>query len=184
MSSTDVQAPSRRRFALAGICLGAFAVWVTSSSLNLDLAHIQRSLGGSSSGLEWVVNAYTLSFAVLLLTAGTVGDRIGHRRAFLYGLSIFGVASPLCSEAPTLALLIVARFVQGAEQHFWWPTQWRCCRTRSTTVLSARKQLAFGGAFPLQESQRGRSSVGSSWIPSDGAACSGSMFRLWWPPSS
>ncbi len=89
-------------------------MWVTSSSLNLDLAHIQRSLGGSSSGLEWVVNSYTLSFAVLLLTAGTVGDRIGHRQAFLYGLAIFGVASPLCSGAPTLAFLITARFVQGA----------------------------------------------------------------------
>ena len=51
-------------------------------------------------------------------TAGTVGDRIGHRRAFLFGLSIFGAASPLCSEAPTLAFLIAARFVQGAGAAF------------------------------------------------------------------
>jgi len=113
MTAQEADLTRRHRRAVAGICLGTFAVWVTSSSLNLDLPHIHRSLGGTSSSLEWVVNSYTLSFAVFLLTAGTVGDRIGHRRAFIIGLVIFGGASPLCAFANSLSFLIGARFVQG-----------------------------------------------------------------------
>src|SRR5262249_31652905 len=75
---------------------------------------IQSSLGSDVRGLSWVIDGYTLSFASLLLLAGGLGDRLGARRVFAAGLALFTVASVLCGAAPNLALLIVARVLQGA----------------------------------------------------------------------
>ncbi len=71
-------------------------------------------LGASIEELEWTVNAYTLTFAMLLLTASTIGDRIGRRRLLASGLTVFTVASAACALSPGIWLLIAARAVQGA----------------------------------------------------------------------
>jgi EmrB/QacA subfamily drug resistance transporter len=78
------------------------------------LAAIRRDLRASVGQLEWTVNAYTLSFAVLLMTAASLGDRFGRRRFFTVGLALFGLASAACALAPNVGWLIAARAVQGA----------------------------------------------------------------------
>ena len=72
-----------------------------------------KSLGASVAGLQWVVDAYTLSFAVLLLSAGVLGDLFGTRRAYLAGFAVFAIASLACGLAPNAAWLVAARVAQG-----------------------------------------------------------------------
>src|SRR3954468_18129107 len=78
------------------------------------LPSIRLDLGASIEGLEWTVNAYTLSFAVLLLPAAALGDRFGRRRMFVAGLALFTGASALAALAPSAGALVAARAVQGA----------------------------------------------------------------------
>jgi MFS transporter, DHA2 family, methylenomycin A resistance protein len=99
--------------ALAVICTGYFMVIMDATVTNVALPSIGRGLHGSVTGLQWVVDAYTLSFAALLLTGGALAERIGGRRVFTAGLVLFGAASAACGLAPTLGLLVAARFVQG-----------------------------------------------------------------------
>ena len=98
---------------LAAICFGFFMVILDTSVVNVALPAMQRDLHGSLEGLQWVVNGYTLVFASLLLSAGTLGDRLGHKRTFLMGYVLFTGASFLCSLAPSLTILITARVLQG-----------------------------------------------------------------------
>jgi EmrB/QacA subfamily drug resistance transporter len=78
------------------------------------LTSIQADLGASIEELEWTVNAYVLSFAVLLMTAAALGDRYGRRRVFVIGLGLFAAASVACAVPPDVGWLIAARVVQGA----------------------------------------------------------------------
>jgi DHA2 family methylenomycin A resistance protein-like MFS transporter len=82
--------------------------------VNVALPHIASSLSVHVAGLQWVVDAYTLPFAVLMLSAGVLGDRFGSRRAYLFGLAIFAAASLACGLAPNAATLVAARAAQGA----------------------------------------------------------------------
>lgn len=100
--------------ALAGAVLGFFVITLDAVVVNVALPSIREDLGGGISGLQWVVDGYTLMFAALLLSAGSLSDRVGARRAFGLGLAIFVLASAACGLAPDLAVLVVARFVQGA----------------------------------------------------------------------
>jgi MFS transporter, DHA2 family, methylenomycin A resistance protein len=100
--------------ALAVICTGYFMVILDATVTNVALPSIGRALHGSVTGLQWVVDAYTLSFAGLLLTGGALAERLGGRRVFAAGLVIFGAASAACGLAPTLGVLVAARFIQGA----------------------------------------------------------------------
>jgi len=104
---------AKARIGLAAICSGFLVVTLDALIVNVALGPIVDDLGGSLSGAQWVVSAYTLVFATFLLTMGAWSDRIGSKRAFLIGLAIFGVASAGCAAAPTMATLIAARAVQG-----------------------------------------------------------------------
>lgn len=95
-------------------CMGLFMVLLDASIVTVALPTIQTSLHAGLSDLQWVVDSYTLPFAVLLLTAGTLGDRFGRKRLFLIGLAVFTLGSVLCGFAPTSGWLIVGRVVQGA----------------------------------------------------------------------
>jgi EmrB/QacA subfamily drug resistance transporter len=79
-----------------------------------SLTAIQRDLHSTLAGLEWTVNAYTLSFAVLLMTAAALGERFGRRRVFAFGLGVFALASAACALSPSIGFLLAARTVQGA----------------------------------------------------------------------
>ncbi len=99
--------------ALTGICLGFFVVLFDATAVNVATGDIAGSLGASVIAVQWVLNAYTVAFAALMLTAGGLGDRWGSRRIYLSGSALFAVASAACAAAPTAPVLIVARAVQG-----------------------------------------------------------------------
>jgi EmrB/QacA subfamily drug resistance transporter len=94
-------------------CLGLFMVLLDGSIVNVALSSIQAELHAQLSDLQWVVDAYTLPLAALMLTAGTLGDRFGRKRLFLTGQVLFVLGSLLCGFAPTLGWLLVGRVVQG-----------------------------------------------------------------------
>jgi MFS transporter, DHA2 family, methylenomycin A resistance protein len=102
------------RAALAASVLGFFVVTLDATVVNVALPSIGADLGGALTGLQWVVDSYTLMFAALLLTAGALADRWGARTALGIGVAVFVVASAACALAPTVAVLVAARFVQGA----------------------------------------------------------------------
>src|SRR5436190_23653147 len=95
------------------VCLGQFMVVLDISIVNVALPSIQTDLGFSASGLQWVVNAYTITFAGFLLLGGRAGDLFGRRRMFLVGLAMFTAASFLGGLAQSQGMLIVARALQG-----------------------------------------------------------------------
>jgi DHA2 family methylenomycin A resistance protein-like MFS transporter len=102
-----------RRWALLATSLGFGVVQLDVSVVNVAIKPIGADLGGSVSSLQWVVNAYTVAFAALILSAGALSDRIGARRVFIAGFVLFTAASAGCGLAPSLAVLITARAVQG-----------------------------------------------------------------------
>jgi EmrB/QacA subfamily drug resistance transporter len=99
--------------ALAAAVLAFFVITLDATIVNVALPSIRTDLGGGITGLQWVVDGYTLMFAALLLSAGALSDRIGAKRAIGAGLILFALASLACGLAPTLGALIAARFVQG-----------------------------------------------------------------------
>ena len=107
--------PARRRrlLVLAICCSSLFIVGLDNTIVNLALPAIRRDLGSSLSGLQWVIDAYTVVLAGLLMLGGSTGDRIGRRRTFQTGLVLFGTGSLLCSLAPTTGWLIAFRAVQA-----------------------------------------------------------------------
>jgi DHA2 family methylenomycin A resistance protein-like MFS transporter len=98
---------------LASLSLGFGVVQLDVTIVNTALNSIGTSMGGGVSELQWVVSAYTIAFAALILTAGAAGDRIGAKRIFMAGFGLFTAASLGCALAPTAAILIAARLLQG-----------------------------------------------------------------------
>lgn len=104
---------NRRWWALAAIALGSFMTFLDNNIVNVALPTIQRDLGLSISGLEWVVSGYILAFGGLMLVGGRLADVYGRRRVFLVGLAVFTVASLSAGLADDPAMLITSRAVQG-----------------------------------------------------------------------
>jgi DHA2 family methylenomycin A resistance protein-like MFS transporter len=113
---------SRGNWPLISLCLGFFMVMMDATVVNTALPDIGHALSGSVSGLQWITAGYTLVFACLLLSAGSLGDRLGARRVFLVGLGVFTAASLACGLAPSLGFLIGARVVQGVGAALGLPT--------------------------------------------------------------
>jgi EmrB/QacA subfamily drug resistance transporter len=104
----------RRAWTLAIVSIGLFMVVLDNLVVNVALPSIHRDLGASIQSLEWTVNAYVLSYAVLLLTGAALGDRFGRKRMFTAGIALFTASSAAAALAPTIGLLIAARATQGA----------------------------------------------------------------------
>jgi EmrB/QacA subfamily drug resistance transporter len=102
-----------RWIALVVLCTGMLMIVLDMTIVNVALPSIQGDLGFSQAGLAWVVNAYLIAFAGLLLLAGRLGDLAGRRNVFLAGLAIFTSASLLCGLAANQEVLVAARFLQG-----------------------------------------------------------------------
>src|SRR6516164_1673222 len=102
-----------RWIALVVLCTGMLMIVLDMTIVNVALPSIQADLGFSQAGLAWVVNAYLIAFAGLLLLAGRLGDLAGRRNVFLAGLAVFTVASLLCGLAGSREMLVAARFLQG-----------------------------------------------------------------------
>src|SRR4029077_1892663 len=104
----------RPGLALPILAAAQWMVVLDATIVNVALPHIQRALGFSGSGLEWVVNAYALTFGGLLLLGGRAGDLLGRRKMFIAGLLLFSAASLVGGFATSPAFLLAARSVQGA----------------------------------------------------------------------
>ncbi len=104
---------ARGRWVLAAAVLGSSMAFLDATVVNVALPTIGRELHTSLTGLQWVVTAYTLTLAGLILLGGALGDRFGRRRVFLIGVIWFALASAVCGVAPNIAVLVVARGVQG-----------------------------------------------------------------------
>src|SRR6201995_369103 len=104
---------SKQKWILVLAAMAAFMTALDALVVTTALSTIKRDLGAGVEQLEWTVNAYNLSFAVLLMTASALGDRFGRRRGFAFGLIVFSLASAACALAPDVGLLIAARAVQG-----------------------------------------------------------------------
>jgi EmrB/QacA subfamily drug resistance transporter len=102
-----------RWWTLAAVCVATFMLLLDITVVNVALPDIAKDLHSSFSELQWVVDAYALGLASFLLTTGTLADRFGHRRIFVYGLVGFTSASILCGISPSSTLLIFARGLQG-----------------------------------------------------------------------
>ena len=99
--------------ALISVCLGFFVIQLDVTIVNVALPAIRHEIGGSTAGLQWVIDAYTLALASIMLTAGSAADRVGARKVFTIGLATFAVGSAACAAAPSLGVLIAARALQG-----------------------------------------------------------------------
>jgi EmrB/QacA subfamily drug resistance transporter len=110
MTSLDTRT---RWLALYVLCLATLMIVLDTTIVNVALPSIRSDLGFSQTSLAWVVNAYTLTYAGLLLLGGRLGDLFGHRRLFLMGIGLFTVSSLACGLATSQAMLVSARAVQG-----------------------------------------------------------------------
>ncbi len=106
-------AARRSQLPLIAVCLGYFMVILDTMVVNVALPSLGHDLHAGVSALQWVVAGYTVMFAGLLLTAGTLGDRVGPKRILVAGLAVFTTASAACAFAPDTEFLIAARLVQG-----------------------------------------------------------------------
>lgn len=104
---------SRTRWAVYAVCFGFFLVLLDTTALNVAISAMEQEFGGTISGLQWVVNSYTIVFASLLLTCGAVGDRFGAKRLYQIGLALFTGMSLLCALSPGVEFLIAMRVLQG-----------------------------------------------------------------------
>src|SRR6516165_3880827 len=131
----DMSENAAKGWVLALASMASFMMALDALVVTTALSTIRLDLGASIEALEWVVNSYNLSFAVLLLTGAALGDRFGRRRVFAAGLALFVAASAGCALAPGAGWLIAARAVQGAGAALVMPV--------AMTLLSAN--------FPPQE---------------------------------
>src|ERR1700726_607893 len=106
--------PAYPRLVVATTILASSLAFIDGSVVNVGLPAIGQSFHADATGLQWVVNAYLLPLSALLLLGGAAGDRFGRRRLLIVGVLLFGIASLAFAVAPTLILLLLARFVQGA----------------------------------------------------------------------
>lgn len=112
---------NRRWWTLGAMCFALFMVMLDNTVVNVALPSIQRDLDVPISGLEWTINAYTLTFAVLLVTGGRLGDIFGRRKVFLFGVVIFGLSSAFIALSQSDAWLITGRAFQGVGAAFMMP---------------------------------------------------------------
>jgi EmrB/QacA subfamily drug resistance transporter len=103
----------RRWLALAVVCLAQLMIVLDTTIVNVALPTIQHDLHFTQGNLTWVVNAFLVTFGSFLLLAGRLGDLLGRKRVFLYGVTLFTLASLLCGAASSSGMLIAARFIQG-----------------------------------------------------------------------
>src|SRR3954452_20329660 len=129
------------RWTLAIVSIALFMTTLDNLVVSTALPSIRASLGASIESLEWTVNAYTLSFAVLLLTGAALGDRFGRRRMFVIGVGAFTLLSAAAALAPSTDALIAARAIQGAGAAVVTPLT---LTLLSAAVAPQRRGLALG----------------------------------------
>src|SRR5438067_10492083 len=107
------EAPQRKGLILFTLCLAALIINIDVTIVNVTLPSLVRELGATTTNLQWVVDAYTLVFAALILAAGSLSDRVGRKGVLLLGLGVFAAGSLAGSLVDTPGALIAARVVMG-----------------------------------------------------------------------
>lgn len=110
---TQTTAATRNTALLAAVFLGTFMALIDVSVVSVALPNMQGSLHADFSGLQWIIDGYTVALTSVILSGGTLGDRYGRKRIYLSALTLFTIASLACALAPTLDLLVAARVLQG-----------------------------------------------------------------------
>jgi EmrB/QacA subfamily drug resistance transporter len=131
---------------IAVACVATVMLMLDISVINTALSKIAHGLGTGLSGLQWVVDAYTIPLAATVLTAGAIADRFGRRKLFLLGLVIFTASSALCGAASGIAMLVAARAVQGLGASMMFATALALISQVTPDVTSRTKALAAYGA--------------------------------------
>src|SRR5919202_1388964 len=112
-ATRDTGADQRKWWVLVAMVFGLFMPMLDNLVVNVALPTIQRELGAGVSGLQWIIDAYTLTFASFMLTGGALGDLYGRKRFFMGGLLVFVLGSLLCGLSNTIGELIAFRALQG-----------------------------------------------------------------------
>src|SRR5450755_4501245 len=143
--STPSQPDSRRWWILAVLCLSVLLVVVDNTIVNVALPTISRQLSASTRDLQWIVDAYTLVFAGLLLVGGNLGDRLGRRRILQAGLVLFAVTSVGAALSRTTGELIAGRAAMGAAAALIYPAT---LAPLTNAFTDARQRAAAIGLLP------------------------------------
>jgi EmrB/QacA subfamily drug resistance transporter len=136
----------RQTVVLLTCCLSVFVAGLDATIVNVALPSIQRSLNTSVSGLQWVIDAYTLVIACLLIFSGSVADRFGRRRVFQTGLALFLLGSLLCSIAPSLGALVAFRALQAVGGSMLNPVAMSIIATTFTEPAARARAVGAWGA--------------------------------------
>ena len=142
---------AKRRYLILSICcLSLLMVGIDNSAVNVALPSIQRDLSASLSGLQWTLDAYTLTLASLFILAGSTGDRFGRHRVFQAGLATFVAGSAVCGLAPNLGSLVAARAVQGVGGAMMNPVAMSIITNTFTDARERARAIGiWGGVFGL-----------------------------------
>lgn len=128
---------------MAAALLSFFVISLDGSVVNVALPTIQRSLNAGMAGLQWIVDGYILMFAAMMLSAGSLSDRIGATRAYAWGLGLFTAASTVCGVAPSLSFLVGARLVQGVAAAVMVPASLALIRQSFTEARQRARAVAI-----------------------------------------
>ncbi|MEU1376354.1 MFS transporter [Streptomyces triculaminicus] len=151
--NTASERPPLQLVPLIALSLGYFLVMLDVTVVTVAVPDIRESLGAGTASLQWIVDGYSTVFAGLLLLGGGLGDRLGHRKMFLWGLAVFTLASIGCGLASSTAVLVAGRLVQGAGAAFLVPASLallqatypdRAVRARAIAIWGAVASIAFG----------------------------------------
>jgi len=133
---------TRPRLTLALVASGMFMAVLDTTIVNVALPAMHATLGASVGGLAWIVDAYTLSFAALILAGGVASDRFGAKAVYLCGLALFVAASAACGLAPNVGALVVARFVQGTGAALFLPASLAIVRSTFDDPVERARAIA------------------------------------------
>src|SRR5436309_14407341 len=146
ITTPSQQTRTQTMMPLLALCLGYFMMLLDVTIVNVALVNIKEHLSANVTGLQWIVDGYALVFASLLLTGGALGDRRGSRTIFLVGFAPFTLASTLCSLAPTLLVLQIARAFQGLGAALLVPNSLALLNTIYTDARKRAQAIGFWAA--------------------------------------
>ena len=146
MSAAAAAAHDRRWLILPVLCLSVFLVVVDNTIVNVALPTLSRHLGASTTSLQWIVDAYSLAFAGLLLAGGGIGDRLGRKGVMQVGLVFFGIFSAAAAACHTTSSLVAARALMGVSAAFIFPATLAILTSVFTDHAERQKALGIWGA--------------------------------------
>lgn len=157
--------PKNRWLGLVAICISLLVISLDNTVVNVALPSISKELGASASELQWIVDAYVLVFAALLLTMGSISDRIGRKRSLQFGIAWFGVFSLGAALSNSTGMLIAMRALLGIGGAIIMPSTLSLITSSFSTPKNARRRLPSG---------RRSSGWASAWVRPSAAGCSNS----------